>query len=228
MIHPVSISLSPDQEPTNPEWWSTAYSTPYLSQLVVRPVRRIRENLGLTRDATMTYGSNESVLVSALNFIEDSQLAIDSFRLQIEPELQYARHADPGFVLLQVFGLMQAFVLQQDGVRIVWRSLSGPPRRWWSDYPELKSIRESRNACTGHPIGTRKKGEAPEYQYIERGRLCLRSFCMSGNSEEYSWFMGVHPDTLIVQQASGIISLLTEILSWRETMDGPFVQPRPV
>lgn len=81
-------------------------------------------------------------LASALDAIEDTQSAISAYPVLV-------RSADKGAIYLAIFGLLQAFVLQQDAVRGMAKSLG------LADISELKSeelvsVRNVRIAAAGH------------------------------------------------------------------------------
>lgn len=78
-------------------------------------------------------------LCASMDLVEDSQLAIDAYR--------GAESDSDGALYLAVYGLLQAFFLQQDAVRHLASALGISP----SEDPELKAVREARNDIAGHP-----------------------------------------------------------------------------
>ncbi len=78
-------------------------------------------------------------LCASMDLIEDSQLAIDAYR--------GPRSDSDGPLYLAVYGLLQAFFLQQDAVEHLGRALGISI----SEDPELKAVRDARNDIAGHP-----------------------------------------------------------------------------
>jgi hypothetical protein len=200
------------------DWWSARHATASLSVPVYARADSLRDLLELPRDEALWSDDELTALRrSALNYIEDAQDAIVAYRLQVETQLDYSSAQTPGEVLLNTYGLLQAFVLQQDAVRIIWKSLGGPARRWWADFPDLLEIRRVRNAAAGHPCDFNDRpGRGKSYQLIHRQRLSMRNFDMSTAAAEHGGYGAVKQDIMIVQQSVSIQRLLSDILALLE------------
>ena len=140
-------------------------------------------------------------LCSALDVVEDSDLAIASFSAGEFPATDGARY-------LAVYGLLQALFLQQDAVFNICESLSIPEKL--ESYPGLKEIREIRNASIGHP--TKKaglKGRSTSYHFISRPTLSLDGFELhSSHSDETTEFKGISIPELIAEQRRYVSHIL--------------------
>ncbi len=105
-------------------------------------------------------------LGSALDVLEDSALAIDAYA---EGDFQ----ARSGELYLAVYGLLQAFVLQQDAAFHLNEVLVDPTQTidvMLKKYPELDEIRRTRNDSVGHPT---KRGRKAPYSYGFISRITL-------------------------------------------------------
>jgi len=103
---------------------------------------------------------------SCMDVLGDTQLAINSyFKL---PEFS---GDDGGYLYL--YGLLQAYYLQQDSANHLSRALFNKPINWKKDYPDLYLVRELRNDATGHPT-SRNKDES--FHYIARYSVRKKSF----------------------------------------------------
>jgi hypothetical protein len=124
-----------------------------------------------------------SQLVSSLDVIEDAEEAITAF---ITREFGEGK----GELYLTVYGLLQAFYIQQDAAIHLCESLGIKERI--DNYPKLKEVREVRNDSTGHPTKRdKKKGEPVSYHHISRitmtheGFEILSFFSDGGHQQRY-------------------------------------------
>lgn len=97
-------------------------------------------------------------LCSALDVIGDTELAVQSYLRDEWP-------AGPGPAYIQVYGILQMLVVQQDAVRTVSRNLAVA---YPASNSDLKRIRDLRNASVGHPANLHDKKFAG---FISRGTL---------------------------------------------------------
>jgi hypothetical protein len=105
-------------------------------------------------------------LCSCLDAVEDTELAMASYSAR-----EFT--ASDGALYLAVYGLLQAFFLQQDAVLNMCESLGIPETL--DNYPKLKEIREIRHATVGHP--TKKERPQPtSYHSISRPTLSADGF----------------------------------------------------
>ncbi len=103
-------------------------------------------------------------LWAALDALEDAQQAIDAFAK--------SEHVS----YLELYGLLQAFYVQQDSVSFIMQTVIDQPRiNWEKDEPKLNEIRSLRNETTGHPadINT-SKGKA--FCNIDRSSISKMGF----------------------------------------------------
>lgn len=103
-------------------------------------------------------------LWAAMDALEDAQVAIDDF--EVSKEISY----------LQLYGLLQAFVVQQDAVDHIRQTVTDSKRiEWKKDEPKLSKIRELRNETVGHPADM-KTAEGTVYCNIDRHSITKKGF----------------------------------------------------
>lgn len=102
-------------------------------------------------------------LWAAMDALEDGQVAIDDFK-KLE-EVSY----------LQLYGLLQAFVVQQDAISHIKDTVGGKKINWEKDEKELNLIRRLRNEAAGHPANIRTS-DGIMYCNIDRHSIRKDSF----------------------------------------------------
>lgn len=105
---------------------------------------------------------------SSMDVLEDTQSAINSYF-----ELNDSDFADEGVRYLYLYGLLQAFFLQQDAINHLYQALFGKVIKWKREYPDLYVIRELRNDAVGHPTS---RNNDNSFHYIARVSLSKQSF----------------------------------------------------
>jgi len=95
-----------------------------------------------------------SKLWTAVDNVEDTQSAID----------EYSSLKD--FSRLAVYGLLQAMVVQQDGIKHLEEAIQIRALNFKKDYPDLHKIRDIRNETVGHPTNTKRKKGGSTYTSI--------------------------------------------------------------
>jgi hypothetical protein len=145
-------------------------------------------------------------LCSALDVVEDSDLAIASFSAGEFPATDGARY-------LAVYGLLQALFLQQDAVFNICESLGIPEKL--ESYPGLKEIREIRNASTGHPTKKeRPKSQPTSYHFISRPTLTLNGFELhSSYGDGTIDFKSISIPELIAEQRRYVSHILGSVVT---------------
>ncbi len=139
-------------------------------------------------------------LCSSLDVIGDTELAFDACAAAPNTE-------DAGAIYIQVYGVLQALVLQQDAVLHLAEALG---LRYELD-PLLKEVREVRNASIGHPT---KRGGRARSHFISRISMSRTGFQLMtvypypGPTE----FKGVSLPALIATQRSQLRAILTEVV----------------
>jgi hypothetical protein len=104
-------------------------------------------------------------LWAAMDALDDAQVAIDKFGT-IE-----------GVSYLELYGLLQSFVVQQDGIDHVRQTVVGAERIDWKrdQEPKLNKIRRLRNEAVGHPASIKTKAGIV-YSNIDRSSISRDGF----------------------------------------------------
>lgn len=111
--------------------------------------QRIRDFITLPRrqDGLLRDRAAWLQLMTALDLIEDTELAIDAYR--------GGDAGSSGDLDLQIFGVLQAVFVQQDAITHLAEAFDVD----LEGHPRLKEIRDVRNDVAGHPT-SRRKGES--------------------------------------------------------------------
>ena len=118
-------------------------------------------------------------LCSSLDVIGDTQEAINFYF-----NLPEYSAKEGGYLYL--YGILQAFFLQQDAVNHLTHVLLGKKIVWEQHYPELYRVRELRNDSTGHPTGrTNGSYHSIAQNSISKYGFMLRSDIPKSNSTEF-------------------------------------------
>ncbi len=147
-----------------------------------------------------------NVVCSSLDVIGDTTMAIDSYGGLEEP-------GDFGVSYLMLYGLLQAFFIQQDAAEHILEALGITCA---ASRENLLYIREIRNMASGHPTkreGKPKKNIPPSSHGITRCTLHLKGFALlsypaTGDVE----ITDVSVTELIEKQESGIAAILEAAL----------------
>ena len=141
---------------------------------------------------------------SSMDVIEDADLAIESY---VNREFE----EKTGTLYLAVYGLLQALFLQQDAARHLNQALGFGDINF-SNFPELKTIRDIRNDAIGHP--TKRERRTPvSYHYISRVTLSYEGFqLLSFYSDGSHKFKDIDISKCIADQNSGVHSILKSII----------------
>lgn len=147
-------------------------------------------------------------IFTSLDTIEDAQMAIDDFS-SLEPFNAFTG----GY--LNVYGLLQAFMVQQDACKNLRVALCKKNVDLKKDFPELFKIREIRNDTVGHPTS---RSSDKSFHGISRVTLSKEAFTLRSS------FMEPDPsakfETVIIkdcienqyQGVKAILSLINEDL----------------
>lgn len=141
----------------------------------------------------------------SMDVLEDTQFAIDSFF-----ELPEFSSTNGGYLYL--YGLLQAFFLQQDAANNLSQALFGKPYDWKSDYPDLYLIRELRNDATGHPTS---RNNDKSFHYLSQFNLSKHSIELASYfpKEKESLFRKFDLFDLNSKQHKSICELLDSVLN---------------
>lgn len=102
---------------------------------------------------------------SCMDVLGDTQLAIDSFF-----KLPDFSCDNGGYLFL--YGLLQAFYLQQDAVNHLSKALFNKSINWKKEYPDIFWVRDLRNDATGHPTN---RDNDQSFHYITRHSVSKHS-----------------------------------------------------
>lgn len=146
------------------------------------------------------------MLCASMDVIENSQSAIDDF------------YALPDFSAnnggyLYLYGLLQAFFVQQDALSCLNQSLCGIAINWEKSFPKIYSIRELRNETIGHPCNTNRKG-IKSFHSISSFSINKTSFEFASYREDKGYIFEpkfIDLNDLRQTQEQTIITLLHEI-----------------
>lgn len=145
-----------------------------------------------------------SKLCASLDVIGDTQIAINDYF-----SLPSFKAENGGYLFL--YGLLQAFFLQQDAINHLSEALFGAAINWKTDYPDIYLIRELRNDSIGHPT---KRGKDESFHFIARysvsnGYFRLMSHYSKTNGTE---FKGVDINELREKQENSVIKILDLVI----------------
>lgn len=114
------------------------------------------------------------MLCASMDVIEDAQLAVNDFFKQ--PDIS---PYNGGYLFL--YGLLQAFFIQQDAVSNLHRALFSQGINWKKDHPSIYEVRELRNDAIGHPTSRKDKS----FHFISRNSINKDSFQIRSYGEEF-------------------------------------------
>lgn len=107
-------------------------------------------------------------LCASLYTIEDAQSAISAYSETDFPE-------DEKGMYLFIYGLLQAFYLQQDAASGLSYSLTGAKINFREDYPALYKIRSIRDDTIGHPTNRNNRKDC-KHAYIQISQISINKF----------------------------------------------------
>lgn len=147
-------------------------------------------------------------LCVSIDIIEDAQMAINSYF-----SLPNFDSNNGGYLFL--YGLLQAFFLQQDAINHLSEALFGKPINWKEFYPDIYHIREIRNDSIGHPT---KRGKNESFHFIARYSISNASFRLISfyPSNNISKFKLININELKNNQENTVIKILDEIINYME------------
>jgi hypothetical protein len=153
------------------------------------------------------------VVCSALDAIGDTTLAIDAYRGLQEAAIYGERY-------LRLYGLLQAFFIQQDAAQHILETLD---LTCTESKDDLFYVREIRNSAIGHPTrreGRPKKNIPQTSHAIARNSMWQNGFMLMSNAESGQTEMtGVAIAELIEKQERGIAGILRVALEHLQTRE---------
>ncbi|NCU34160.1 hypothetical protein EOM27_02435 [Candidatus Saccharibacteria bacterium] len=148
-------------------------------------------------------------LYAALDALEDSQVAIDNYR-KLE-KVQY----------LELYGLMQAFVVQQDAISHVRATTLGEKIKWNSE-GKLNEIRRLRNRTAGHPAEI-KENKVTYYSNIDRSSIAKESFRYILWGKSGATFHDVNLEDILETQYKEILRLVNDTIDEIKESEKSFI-----
>lgn len=151
-----------------------------------------------------------SQLCSCLDVIEDTEDAINAY---IEKDFGQ----DKPFLYLAIYGLLQAFFVQQDAVNNLREALG--VKETTDIYPKLREIKEIRNDSIGHPTKrNQRKGTPTSYHHITQKTLCKSGFTLTSYYSDDSppQFKYIDIPELINEQNKYISEILSTLIIYLE------------
>jgi len=148
---------------------------------------------------------------SSMDVLEDAQLAINSYF-----ELNDSDFSDEGKRYLYLYGLLQAFFLQQDAINHLYQALFGKVIKWKRDYPDLYTIRELRNDAVGHPTS---RNNDNSFHYIARASLSKQSFKLASyypKRSESFYYRTINLYDLKQKQENDLCNILEKVIALLE------------
>jgi hypothetical protein len=184
--------------------------TPIQMDLVEQRDKRIRDLVnrpwkqqGLLEDRTKW-----NKLCASMDVIGDTQIAINGYF-----SLPSFKAENGGYLFL--YGLLQAFFLQQDAINHLSEALFDKPISWKTEYPHIYLVRELRNDSVGHPT---KRGKDESFHFIARysvskGHFRLMSHYSKSNDSEFN---DIDVNELRTKQENSVIKILDTVIELME------------
>jgi hypothetical protein len=147
-------------------------------------------------------------LCASMDVISDTQIAINSYF-----SLPSFNAVNGGYLFL--YGLLQAFFLQQDAINHLSEALFNKPIKWKSDYPDIYLVRELRIDSVGHPT---KKGNDESFHFIDRYSVSKGYFRLISHhsTNKNSEFNDININDLRAKQESSVIKILDNVIELME------------
>jgi hypothetical protein len=182
----------------------------FLAQELRDFINRRRVHFALLKDKRRFYQ-----LCTCLDLIEDCELAIGAY---VSPSVSRDPDPDKGATYLALFGLLQAFFVQQDAVENLAEALGVPSI--YKQHPDLRRVRDVRNKTSGHPTKRSRKGQGPSFHALNRSMLGTTSFQLvsisAGGTQVFETYRVAD---LISDQNDGISGALKGLLDLTRERD---------
>ena len=147
-------------------------------------------------------------LCASMDVIGDTQIAINSYF-----SLPSFSAENGGYLYL--YGLLQAFFLQQDAINHLSEALFDRAIDWRTEYPDLYLVRELRNNSIGHPT---KRGKDESFHFITRYSISNGHFrLMSSYSKTNDTrFNDIDINELRTKQENSVNKILETVIELME------------
>jgi hypothetical protein len=143
-----------------------------------------------------------------MDVIGDTQIAINSYF-----SLPSFKAENGGYLFL--YGLLQAFFLQQDAINHLSEALFDRAINWKADYPDIYLVRELRNDSIGHPT---KRGKDESFHFIARYSLSKGHFRLMSHYSKTNdtKFNDIDINELRAKQENSVIKILDNVIELME------------
>jgi hypothetical protein len=142
--------------------------------------KRIRDLVNRTRrHARLWRGPKRDwhVITSALDMLQDTAWALETYATEVD-----GLNADKPHAYIQIFGVLNGLVIQQDAAFLLFKALGAPQAigsfatsgAWAFSIPALTKARQSRIAGAGHPIEWGEKRGEPASTFIVQHSVSSR------------------------------------------------------
>jgi len=179
-----------------------------------KPQGGVREKMGAIREYTNHPWKQTTLLAdkvkweklcASMDVVEDSQLAIESYF-----NLKEFNALKGGYLFL--YGLLQAFYLQQDAINHLSQVLFNKKINFKEEYPALYSTRELRNDAVGHPTD---RNNETSFHYISMGSITKKGFTLASFFPKQSGpkYNKIDLYKLKEQQELCVILILDEVIN---------------
>jgi hypothetical protein len=152
-----------------------------------------------------------NTLTSSMDALEDTHHAIAAFvavASKVEPKLQ---ERELGERYLRTYGVMQAFVIQQDAIKHVHKAIGMPT----PDLKPLLHIRDMRVAAAGHPtLQNQTKKHPRRAHFISQATLGDSGMeLMTVDASSQHIFRQVQIPELATRQEKYVLSLIRQAIA---------------
>ncbi len=147
-------------------------------------------------------------ICSSMDVIGDTQIAINRY-------FSLPRFSAENGGYLYLYGLLQAFFLQQDALNHLLEALFDRTIDWKTEYPDIYLVRELRNDSIGHPT---KRGKDESFHFIARYSVSKGHFrLMSSYSKAIDTkFNDVDLNELRAKQEISVNTILDTVIELME------------
>jgi hypothetical protein len=156
-----------------------------------------------SKDISSIYRTKSGLIQTCNYAIEDSQSVIQEFLNLSDSDFKNIKY-------LGLYGLLQAFFVQQDALNTLYRTCLNCKIDFEKNYPDLFRIREIRNITIGHPTNKGKN-----YYLISQVTLKKKGYFLVGHDEndvKKGQEIEIIPK-MILDQQNGIMNLFNNLLT---------------
>ena len=175
------------------------------------------KNYPLFHDYLWTNGDLNVRCIAAADLLESARRAVEEFK---------KRQRNNSIKALDVFGVFQALVAQQDAVNVLWKILLKQivaednfaeeikKSPFWRKEDDLKRVRRFRNEIIGHPTDLSKQRAATNIMRIDENNYIMYAVCdvSRGSSGSSLNHPRVDIQECLKQQDLGLLKYLKQIL----------------